>query len=64
MIMATRTPPPPASDDDRAGAARAERRRQILDAATEVFAEVGYHEASINAIMRPLAPHSFFAVTL
>ena len=39
------------SDDDRAAVARAERRRQILDAATEVFAEVGYHEASINAII-------------
>ena len=38
-------------DDDRAAQARAERRRQILDAATEVFAEVGYHEASINAII-------------
>lgn len=38
-------------DEDRASAARAERRRQILDAATEVFAEVGYHEASINAII-------------
>ncbi len=49
--MATRGPAPPASEDDRAGIARAERRRQILDAATEVFAEVGYHEASINAII-------------
>ncbi len=39
------------AEDDRAAAARAERRRQILDAATEVFAEVGYHEASINAII-------------
>ena len=39
------------SDDDRAAVARAERRRQILDAATEVFADVGYHEASINAII-------------
>ncbi len=31
--------------------ARAERRQQILDAAKEVFAEAGYHEASINAII-------------
>ena len=38
-------------EDDRAAHARAERRRQILDAATEVFADVGYHEASINAII-------------
>jgi AcrR family transcriptional regulator len=38
-------------EEDRAAAARAERRRQIVDAATEVFAEVGYHEASINAII-------------
>jgi len=38
-------------DEPRAAAARAERRRQILDAATEVFAELGYHEASINAII-------------
>ena len=41
----------PTDEGDRAAAARAERRRQILDAATEVFAEVGYHEASINAII-------------
>jgi AcrR family transcriptional regulator len=40
-----------AVEEDRASVARAERRRQILDAATEVFAEVGYHEASINAII-------------
>jgi AcrR family transcriptional regulator len=31
--------------------ARAERREQILEAAKEVFAEAGYHEASINAII-------------
>ena len=41
----------PIVEEDRATLARAERRRQILDAATEVFAEVGYHEASINAII-------------
>ncbi|MCE9576410.1 MAG: TetR/AcrR family transcriptional regulator [Deltaproteobacteria bacterium] len=35
--------------------ARAERRRQILDAAKDVFAEVGYHEASINAIIEKAA---------
>jgi AcrR family transcriptional regulator len=38
-------------EDDRAAQARAERRQQILDAAKEVFAEAGYHEASINAII-------------
>jgi AcrR family transcriptional regulator len=53
--MATRSGPPAQPDDDRAAAARAERRRQILDAATEVFAEVGYHEASINAIIERAA---------
>ncbi len=31
--------------------ARAERRRQILDAAQEVFADAGYHGASIHAII-------------
>lgn len=31
--------------------ARAERRQKILEAAKEVFAESGYHEASINAII-------------
>ena len=31
--------------------ARAERRRQILDAAKVVFAEAGYHGASIHAII-------------
>jgi len=38
-------------EEDRASQARAERRAQILDAAKEVFAEAGYHEASINAII-------------
>jgi len=38
-------------EEDRAANARAERRAQILDAAKEVFAEAGYHEASINAII-------------
>ncbi|MCA9676986.1 MAG: TetR/AcrR family transcriptional regulator [Kofleriaceae bacterium] len=50
--MAARPPGGAASaDDDRAAHARAERRRQILEAAKEVFAEAGYHEASINAII-------------
>lgn len=43
--------PPTAADDDRASLARAERKQQILDAAKEVFAEAGYHDASINAII-------------
>jgi AcrR family transcriptional regulator len=34
-----------------ASPARTERREQILEAAKEVFAEAGYHEASINAII-------------
>ncbi|HEU4615426.1 MAG TPA: helix-turn-helix domain-containing protein, partial [Kofleriaceae bacterium] len=34
-----------------ANPARAERRSQILEAAKEVFADAGYHEASINAII-------------
>ena len=38
-------------EEDRAAVARAERRAQILVAAKEVFADVGYHEASINAII-------------
>ena len=38
-------------EEDRAATARAERRAQILAAAKEVFAEAGYHEASINAII-------------
>lgn len=40
-----------AHEDDRAALARAERRRQILDAAKHVFAEAGYHGASIGAII-------------
>lgn len=38
--------------EDRAAAARDRRRRQILEAAKEVFAERGYHSASINAIIK------------
>lgn len=38
-------------EDDRASSARAERRRQILDAAKRVFADAGYHGASIGAII-------------
>lgn len=41
---------PSSVDDDRASA-RTERRRQILDAAKVVFAEAGYHGASIGAII-------------
>jgi AcrR family transcriptional regulator len=37
--------------DDRAAATRKRRRRQILDAATEVFAERGYHKASISDVI-------------
>ncbi len=41
-----------ALDDERApGAARAERRKQIIDAAKAVFAEAGYHGASIGDII-------------
>jgi AcrR family transcriptional regulator len=39
---------PPAVETDRQ---KLERRRQILDAAKQVFAEAGYHGASINAIV-------------
>jgi len=43
------TAPPPAGDPtDRA---KAERRRQILGAAKHVFADAGYHGASIHAII-------------
>lgn len=42
-------------EDDRASVARAERRRQILDAAKHVFAEAGYHGASIGAIIERAA---------
>lgn len=38
--------------EDRAAAMRDRRRRQILEAAKEVFAERGYHSASINAIIK------------
>ena len=41
----------PPLDEDRNAVARAERRRQILDAAKHVFAEAGYHGASIGAII-------------
>jgi len=41
----------PSSDDDRNSPARTERRRQILDAAKVVFADAGYHGASIGAII-------------
>ena len=41
----------PSIDDDRNSPARTERRRQILDAAKKVFAEAGYHGASIGAII-------------
>jgi TetR/AcrR family transcriptional regulator, fatty acid metabolism regulator protein len=37
--------------DDRAATTRKRRRRQILDAATEVFAERGYHKASISDVI-------------
>jgi AcrR family transcriptional regulator len=40
-----------ASPDVVADRAKLERRRQILDAAKAVFAESGYHGASINAII-------------
>ncbi len=46
---------PAGADDDRASAARAERRRQILEAAKQVFAEAGYHGASIGAIIERAA---------
>jgi len=50
--MATRNGAPAhLGDDDRAATARAERRSQIIEAAKEVFAEAGYHQASINAII-------------
>lgn len=41
----------PPVDEDRAAVARAERRRQILGAAKLVFAEAGYHGATIGAII-------------
>jgi AcrR family transcriptional regulator len=45
----------PPLDEDRAAVARAERRRQILDAAKHVFADAGYHGASIGAIIERAA---------
>jgi len=38
-------------EDVRSSAARLERRRQILDAAKQVFADAGYHGASIQTII-------------
>jgi AcrR family transcriptional regulator len=43
--------PPVPVEDVRSSTARAERRRQILNAAKLVFAEAGYHGASIHAII-------------
>lgn len=45
----------PPVDEDRASVARAERRRQILAAAKHVFAEAGYHGATIGAIIERAA---------
>jgi len=45
----------PPVDEDRASIARAERRRQILAAAKHVFAEAGYHGATIGAIIERAA---------
>ena len=42
------TPAPPADPAERA---KQERRRQILGAAKHVFADAGYHGASIHAII-------------
>jgi len=52
-MASSRVPPSPAPavDDDRAAAQRAGRRRQILAAARLVFADEGYHGASINQII-------------
>lgn len=46
--MVSRVPADPATSLDRG---KIERRRQILDAAKQVFADAGYHGASINAII-------------
>ena len=46
--MVSRVPADPVSSLDRG---KIERRRQILDAAKQVFADAGYHGASINAII-------------
>jgi len=43
--------PAPGADDDRPATQRAERRRRIVLAAKQVFAEEGYHGASINQII-------------
>ncbi len=43
--------PPVPVEEVRTSSARTERRRQILDAAKHVFAEAGYHGASIHAII-------------
>jgi AcrR family transcriptional regulator len=40
-----------AGESGRAAQARRRRRQQILEAATEVFARLGYHEAGINDII-------------
>lgn len=39
------------ASDDSADDRRVQRRRQILDIAKKVFAELGYHDASINEII-------------
>jgi AcrR family transcriptional regulator len=53
--MASRPTPPPIPqgpiDDDRPANQRAERRRSIVLAAKQVFADEGYHGASINQII-------------
>jgi AcrR family transcriptional regulator len=46
--VVSRVPADPATSLDRG---KIERRRQILDAAKRVFADAGYHGASINAII-------------
>ena len=51
MALPSRTSSP-AIDGERA---KQERRRQIISAATLVFAEAGYHGASINAIIERAA---------
>jgi AcrR family transcriptional regulator len=46
--VVSRVPADPSASLDRG---KIERRRQILDAAKQVFADAGYHGASINAII-------------